>query len=130
VSGGGLLAQKLLAQGGMYGYLGAAGIAAGSLTLDMMNQMYGQHYTRPYSERRGARAGEILFDNFGTPTLAAERALNSLEGTSMNERSSTNVVSAFSKAVKATGLGTDQILQENTALGNYMRDLGQFVVPH
>ena len=130
MAGGGLLAQRLLSAGGPYGYLGAAAVAGGTLTLDMMNRMYGQHYTRSYSERRGAKAADVLYDNFGSPALAAERAISSLESGSPGERAPTNVVSAFSKSLKSFQTGVNQVEQENRALSNYMRDSGPLVVPH
>ena len=130
MAGGGLLAQRLLSAGGPYGYLGAMAVAGGTLTLDMMNRMYGQHYTRSHSERRGAKAADVLYDNFGSPALAAERAISSLESGSPGERAPTNVVSAFSKSLKSFQTGVNQVEQENRALSNYMRDSGPLVVPH
>ena len=130
MAGGGLLAQRLLSVGGPYGYLGAAAVAGGTLTLDMMNRMYGQHYTRSYSERRGAKAADVLYDNFGSPSLAAERAISSLESGSAGERTPTNVITAFSKSVKSFRTGINQVDQENRALSNYLRDSGPLVVPH
>ena len=130
VAGTGMLAQKLLAQGGPYGYLGAAALSAGSMTLNSLYEYYGQHYSTPYSQRKGAKVGDILYDNFGSPTLAVEQAINSLESSSMNERSGANIVTAFSKSAKTFQGGRNQIAQENSALQNFLRDNGPFVVPH
>ena len=108
-----MLAQKLLSMGGPYGYLGAAAISAGSMTLGSLSNYYGQHYSTPYSERRGAKIGDILYDNFGSPTLAVEQAINSLESSSMNERSGANIVTAFSKS--GTQLGGQGVRSDWTS---------------
>ena len=120
VAGGSILTQRLLSQGGPYGYLGASAVALGTLTLDMFNRMYCQDYTRSYSERRGTKAADVLYDNFGSPSLAAERAISSLESGSPGERAPTNVITAFSKSVKNFQAGINQVEQENRALSNYM----------
>ena len=130
VAAGGMMAQKLLSTGGPYGYLGAMAVGTASATLGSLNEYYGQHYSTPYSARRGAKAGDILFENFGSPTLAVEQAINSLESSSMNERSGANIVTAFSKSAKNFQAGRNQIAQENSALQNFFRDSGPFVVPH
>ena len=128
VSGGGMKALQLLAQGN---YLGAFAVGGATLTMDSLNRYYnGQHFSTPYSQRKGAQMGDILFDNGGSPALAAERAMNSLESTSMGERTGSSVVSAFSNSVKNFRTGISQINQENRALQNYLRDAGPLVVPH
>ena len=131
VTAGGHLAQRLLSMGGPYGYLGAAGVAAGTLTLDTMNRHFSEHYTKPYSERRGVHLANQLYGG-GFPALSAERSINSLESSSLGERSNTNVVNVFTKqGSQLAGRGYDQVSQENRALRNYLQESqSPFVVPH
>jgi hypothetical protein len=127
VAAGTSLASQLFAGGN---YLGAAAIGAGTLTLEGFNRLYGQHYARPYSERKGAKWGEKIYSQFTPfPTLSAERGINSLDVASPGERASTAIVSAFSRNTELQGQGYSQIAQENTALQNWYQDSGPFVIP-
>ena len=116
--------------GGPYGYLGAAGISAGTFTLDAMNRHFGEHYTKPYSERRGVKMANQLYNGF--PALGAERSMNSLEINSPGERVGTNVVNAFANhGNQLGGRGYDQVQQENRAMQNYLQEAqSPFVQPH
>ena len=66
------------------------------------------------------------------PALSAERSINSLESSSLGERSNTNVVNAFANSGNQLGgRGYNQIAQENMALQNYLQESqSPFVVPH
>ena len=130
LSGGGMLTQRLLSMGGPYGYLGAAAVGAGTLTLDSMNRHFSEHYTKPYSERRGVHMANQLYGGF--PALSAERSINSLESSSLGERSNTNVVNVFAKqGSQLGGRGYNLVQQENTALQSFLQESqSPFVVPH
>lgn len=130
LSAGGYATQRLLALGGPYGYLGAAAVGTGTLTLDAMNRHFSEHYTKPYSERRGVNMANQLYNGF--PALSAERGINSLESSSLGERSNTNVVNAFANSGNQLGgRGQNLIAQENMALQNYLQESqSPFVVPH
>jgi hypothetical protein len=129
LSGGGMLTQRLLSMGGPYGYLGAAAVGAGTLTLDSMNRHFSQHYTKPYSERKGVQYANQLYGGF--PALSAERSINSLESSSLNERSNTNVVNAFASGQQLQGRGYNLVAQENLALSNYLQESqSPFVAQH
>jgi hypothetical protein len=110
--------------------LGAAAVGAGTLTLDSMNRHFSQHYTKPYSERKGVQYANQLYGGF--PALSAERSINSLESSSLNERSNTNVVNAFANSGQQLGgRGYNQVQQENTALQNYLQEAqSPFVSQH
>ena len=116
--------------GGPYGYLGAAAVGTGTLTLDAMNRAFSEHYTKPYSERRGVHYANQLYNAF--PALSAERSINSLESSSLGERSNTNVVNVFTKqGNQLGGRGYDQVSQENRAMQNYLQEpQSPFVVLH
>ena len=116
--------------GGPYGYLGAAAVGAGTLTLDSMNRHFSEHYTKPYSERRGVHMANQLYGGF--PALSAERSINSLESSSLNERTNTNVVNAFANSGQQLGgRGYSQVAQENMALQNYLKESqSPFVAQH
>ena len=105
-------------------------MGAGTLTLDAMNRAFSEHYTKPYSERKGVHYANQLYGGF--PALSAERSINSLEASSLNERSNTNVVNVFAKqGSQLGGRGYDQVAQENMALQNYLQESqSPFVVPH
>ena len=121
-----MLTQRLLSMGGPYGYLGAAAVGAGTLTLDSMNRHFSEHYTKPYSERRGVHMANQLYGGF--PALSAERSINSLESSSLNERSNTNVVNAFANSGQQW---YNQVAQENMALQNYLQEVqSPFVAQH
>ena len=129
ISAGGYAAQRLLSLGGPYGYLGAAAVGSGTLTLDAMNRAFSEHYTKPYSERKGVQYANQLYGGF--PALSAERSINSLESNSLGERSNTNVVNVFAKQSQLGGRGYNQVAQENMALQNYLQESqSPFVVPH
>ena len=120
ITAGGYAAQRLLSMGGPYGYLGAAGVAAGTFTLGQMNRAFGEHYTKPYSERRGVKMANQLYNGF--PALGAERSMNSLEINSPGERVGTNVIDAFAHGNQLGGRGYYQIGQENLAMQNYLQE--------
>ena len=74
------------------------------------------------------RKANVFVDNISNPTLAIERGLNALDSSSTNERTSTNVVSAFAKSAYA--IGKDQFDEQNLAFTNYLWDLGPIVARH
>ena len=130
LTAGGYATQRLLSMGGPMGYLGAAGVSAGTFTLDAMNRHFGEHYTKPYSERRGVKMANQLYNGF--PALGAEQSINSLQSSSLGERSNTNVVNAFANSGNQLGgRGQNQVAQENLAMRNYLMEAqSPFVQPH
>ena len=135
VAGGAYLTKQALQMGGYQGYLGAAALGAGTMSLDALSRMYGGDYGTSYSTRRGMKVGDVMFDNFSmtNPALSIERGINSLLSSSENERSSGTVVDIFTKSgaalANSQGIG-DQVAQENLALRNWIADSSQIVVPH
>ena len=134
VAGGAYLTKQALQMGGYQGYLGAAALGAGTMSLDALSRMYGGDYGTSHSTRRGMKVGDVMFDNFSmtNPTLSVERGINALLSSSENERSSGTVVDIFTKSgsqlANSQGIG-DQVAQENLALRNWLADSTQIVVP-
>ena len=95
-----------------------------------MNRAFSEHYTKPYSERKGVQFANKLYGGF--PALSAERSINSLESSSLGERSNTNVVNVFAKhGNQFGGRGYRAVQQENRAMQNYLQESqSPFVVPH
>ena len=135
VAGGAYLTKQALQMGGFPGYLGAAALGAGTMSLDTIGRMYGGDYGTSYSTRRGIKVGDAMYDSFSmtNPALSIERGVNALLSTSENERSTGNVVDLFTRsgAQLANSQGMqDSIAQENLALRNWIADSSQIVVPH
>jgi hypothetical protein len=124
-------AQSLMARGDPASVALGVALSAGSLTVDAINRIYGQSYTRNASARMGGRLASDVIDNWSHgPILAATRGLNALSQNNA-ERSSQSVVDAFGRAGHNSAIGelaSSQMAEQQQAYQSWVQHHAPFAI--
>jgi hypothetical protein len=128
---GSAYAQSLMARGDPASVALGVALSAGSLTVDAINRIYGQSYTRNASTRMGGRMASDVIDSWSHgPILAATRGLNALSQNNA-ERSSQSVVDAFGQAGHNSAIGeaaSSQMAEQQQAYQSWIQHHAPFAI--
>ena len=117
------------------GYGVAAAMAAGSMTVDALQNIYETDIARTPAERVGVNAAKVFVDSWSQgPVVAAQRSMNALSSLDGGfEKTSQSVVDAFAGAAKgfrgAVKAGDQVDKMQSDYMNWYRRQTAPFALP-